>query len=69
MKKGSEKLSDKQRDKAILIMGVSGAGKSTLCSLFGKFKLIAKVDDEIGDIVIEHFSNPQEKLEDKITPP
>ena len=34
-------------------MGSSGAGKSTLSSLFGGFKLEAKIDKKIG-IIIEH---------------
>ena len=42
LKEGSSKLCNKEREKAILIMGASGAGKSTLCSLFGKFPLVAK---------------------------
>jgi ABC-type thiamine transport system ATPase subunit len=41
LKKGSNVLCNKERQKAILIMGSSGAGKSTLCSLFGGFKLEA----------------------------
>lgn len=32
-------------------MGSSGAGKSTLSSLFGEFKLEAKVDKKIGIII------------------
>jgi ABC-type lipoprotein export system ATPase subunit len=54
LKEGSSILCNKQRDKAILIMGASGAGKSTLCSLFGDFQLVARVDESIGNILIEN---------------
>ena len=43
-------------------MGASGAGKSTLCSLFGEFSLVAKIDESIGNIVIENFYNPKQSI-------